>query len=135
MTSTQVELDNIDRIRKGFEAFAASDIATLSELFDANAVWRAEPTGILAGDYDGRDAIFAMFMQMAQETTGTFRAVPTAMAASSDKVFVQVNATGERQGSTLNAGEVLVFTLADGRIREVRLYQENPSQNAEFWSA
>jgi uncharacterized protein len=135
MTSAQVELDNIERIRKGFEAFAASDIAALSEVFDANAVWRAEPTGILAGDYDGRDAIFAMFVQMAQETAGTFRAIPTTMAASNDKVFVQLNATGERHGCTLNAGEVLVFTLAAGRIREVRLYQENPSQNAEFWSA
>jgi uncharacterized protein len=135
MTSTRVELDNIDRIRRGFEAFAASDIAALSELFDANAVWRAEPTGILAGDYEGRDAIFAMFAQMGQETAGTFRAVPTTMAATNDKVFVQVNASGERHGVTLNAGEVLVFTLVDGRIREVHLYQENPSQNAEFWSA
>lgn len=135
MTSTQVELDNIERIRKGFEAFAASDIATLSELFDANAVWRAEPTGVLAGEYEGREAIFAMFGQIAQETGGTFRSIPTAMAASNDKVFVQLNASGERHGSTLNTGEVLVFTLADGRVREVRLYQENPSQNAEFWSA
>jgi uncharacterized protein len=135
MTSTQVELDNIERIRKGFEAFAASDIATLSELFDANAVWRAEPTGVLVGDCDGRDAIFAMFVQMAQETAGTFRAVPTTLAASNDKVFVQTNATGERHGVTLNAGSVLVFTLADGRVREVHVYQEAPSQNAEFWSA
>jgi ketosteroid isomerase-like protein len=134
MTSTQVELDNIDRVRKGFEAFAASDIATLSELFEANAVWRAEPMGILSGNYDGRDAIFAMFAQVAQETAGTFRTVPTTMTASNDKVIVQLNVTGDRQGRKLNAGEVLVFTLVDGRIREVRLYQESHAQNAAFWA-
>ncbi len=48
MTSTHAEIDNIDRVKKGFEAFAASNMATLSELFDADARWRGEPTGILA---------------------------------------------------------------------------------------
>jgi ketosteroid isomerase-like protein len=50
MTSTHAETDNIDRVKKGFEAFAASDMATLSELFDADARWLSEPTGILAGN-------------------------------------------------------------------------------------
>jgi ketosteroid isomerase-like protein len=134
MTSTQVELDNIDRVRAGFEAFEAADMATLSELFEANAKWRGERTGILAGNYDGRDAIFAMFAQVGQETAGTFRSVPATMAASGDKVFVQVNATGERQGRKLNAAEVLIFTLADGRVREVHFYQGDPAQNAAFWA-
>lgn len=134
MTSTQLELDNIDRIRKGFEAFAAADLATLSELFEADAVWHSEPMGIFAGDYHGRDAIFAMFAQLGQETTGTFRSHPTAVAASNDKVFVQTNATGDRHGRRLNTNEVLVFTLADGRVREVRLYQGDSAQTAAFWA-
>lgn len=134
MTSTQAELENIDRIRKGFEAFAASDVATLSSLFDADAAWHSEPTGILAGNYHGRDAIFAMFAQVGQETAGSFRSVPTTMAASGDKVFVQCDVTGDRKGRKLNSGEVLVFTLADGRVREVRLYQADPAQGEEFWA-
>jgi uncharacterized protein len=133
MTPSQVELDNIERVRKGFEAFAASDVATLSDVFEAHAVWRAEPMGILAGNYEGRDAIFAMFAQVGQETGGTFRAQPLAMAASGDKVFVQLDVTGDRQGRSLNAGEVLVFTLLDGRVREVRLYIANSAQSAAFW--
>ena len=98
MTSTHAEIDNIDRVKKGFEAFAASDMATLSALFDADARWRSEPTGILAGNYDGRDAIFAMFAQVGQETAGTFRSIPSTMAASGDKVFVQCDVTGDRKG-------------------------------------
>ncbi len=105
MTSTDAEVDNIDRVKKGFEAFAASDMASLSELFDADARWRGDPTGILAGNYDGRDAIFAMFAQVGQETAGTFRSIPSTMAASGDKVF-----------------------------REVRLYQVEHAQNAAFWA-
>ena len=134
MTSTHVEIDNIDRVKKGFEAFAAADMATLSELFDADARWRGEPTGILSGNYDGRDAIFAMFAQIGQETAGTFRSIPSTMAASGDKVFVQCEVTGDRKGRKLKAGEVLIFTLAEGRVREVRLYQEEPAQSAAFWA-
>ncbi len=134
MTSTHAEIDNIDRVKKGFEAFAASDVATLSELFDADARWHSEPTGILAGNYKGRDAIFAMFAQVGQETAGTFRSIPTTMAASGDKVFVQCEVTGDRKGRKLKAGEVLIFTLAGGRVREVRLYQEEPAQSAAFWA-
>jgi ketosteroid isomerase-like protein len=134
MTSTQAEIDNIDRVKKGFEAFAASDMATLSELFDADARWRSEPTGILAGNYNGCDAIFAMFAQVGQETAGTFHSVPSTMAASGDKVFVQCDVTGDRKGRKLKAGEVLIFTLAAGRVREVGLYQAEPAQSAAFWA-
>ena len=134
MTFTHAEIDNIDRVRKGFQAFAASDTATLGELFDADAAWRSEPTGILAGNYDGRDAIFAMFAQVGQQTAGTFRSIPSTMAASGDKVFVQCEVTGDRKGRKLKAGEVMIFTLAGGRVREVHLYQADPAQIAAFWA-
>ena len=134
MTSTHAEIDNIDRVKRGFEAFATSDMATLSELFDADARWRGEPTGVLMGNYDGRDAIFAMFAQVGQETAGTFRSIPSTIAASGDEVFVQCDVTGDRKGRKLKAAEVLVFTLGAGRVREVRLYQAEPAQVAAFWA-
>ncbi len=132
--STHAEIDNIDRVKKGFEAFAASDMATPNDIFDADARWRSEPTGILAGNYDGRHAIFAMFAQVGQETAGTFRSIPSTMAASGDKVFVQCDVTGDRKGRKLKADEVLIFRLADGRVREVRLYQAEAAQSAVFWA-
>ncbi len=134
MNSVRAELDNIDIVRKGFAAFGALDMATLTELFDADMVWRGEPTGILSGDYKGRDAVFAMFAQVGQETDGTFRTMPTTMAGAGDRVFVQLTVTGDRKGRKLNAGEVLVFTLADGRVREVCLYQADHAQSAAFWA-
>jgi uncharacterized protein len=134
MTSTHVELDNIGLVRQGYEAFAKADMARLSELFDAKAVWRGTPTGILKGDYDGRDAIFAMFGQLQQETGGTFRPTPITMAAAGDKVFVLSESTGERKGRKLTETEVLVFTLRDGRVREVTLYTKNHPAHEAFWA-
>jgi uncharacterized protein len=133
MTSTHVEQDNITLVRQGFEAFAAADMAKLSQLFDTKAIWRAEPTGVLSGSHDGRDAIFGMFAQLHQETGGTFRSVPITMAASGDKVFVQCEVTGDRKGRKLRDNEVIVFTLGDGKVREVHLYQGNHAVVAAFW--
>jgi uncharacterized protein len=134
MTSTQVELDNIEVIRKGYEAFGAGDMAALGDLFAPEAVWRAEPTGVLRGTYEGRDAIFAHFAQIGQETAGTFRAIPTAMAASGNKVFVETAASGERQGRTLETNSVNVFTVVDGLVREVVLYQSDYAKDSAFWA-
>jgi uncharacterized protein len=134
MTATNVETSNVELVRKGFEAFAAGNMAALGELFDSNATWHSAAAGILKGDYRGRDAIFAMFGLLHQETGGTFRSTPGAMAASGDKVFVQTKVSGERQGRKLQDGEVIVFTLGDGRVREVHLYNENYPAALAFWS-
>jgi ketosteroid isomerase-like protein len=134
MTTTQVGQDNIAIIKRGFEAFAAGNMATLAEVFDAKATWHGAAAGILKGEYHGRDAIFAMFGQLHQETAGTFSPKPVAIAAVGDKVFVQTEVTGERKGRKLHDGEVVVFTLADGRVREVHIYPENYPSNAAFWA-
>ena len=52
MASSHAEIDNIDRVKRGFEAFAAADMAALNELFDADARWRGDLTGILAGSIE-----------------------------------------------------------------------------------
>jgi uncharacterized protein len=134
MTTTDAGIGNIELVRKGFEAFGAGNMAALGELFDANATWHSAAAGILAGDYRGRDAIFAMFGLLHKETAGTFRSTPGAMAASGDKVFVQTEVSGERNGRKLEDGEVLVFTLREGRVREVHLYNEHYPAALAFWS-
>jgi uncharacterized protein len=134
MTTTHVEQTNTEVVRRGFEAFAAADLATLTKLIDADATWHASPAGVLGGNYNGRDAILASFAQLQKETAGTFRSKPVAMAASGDKVFVQAEITAERKGRKLKAGEVLVFTVMDGRLRDVHLYYGDHPENEKFWA-
>lgn len=134
MTSTQVQQDNIALIRRGFEAFNAGDMATLTQLFDPQTHWSGQRIGVLEGTYAGRDAVFAMFAQIGAETNGTFRSVPTDFAASGDNVFVRAIATGTRRGRTLESDEVLQFAIANGRVREVRLYMSDYDANAAFWA-
>ena len=49
---------NAETVRRGYEAFNAADMKTLTELFDENAVWHSPGRGPLAGDHQGREAVF-----------------------------------------------------------------------------
>jgi uncharacterized protein len=134
MATTHVEEENATQVRRGFNAFSVGDMTSLSELFTPNATWHGPATGVIAGDYIGRDNIFKMFGQLGEETSGTFHASPGAFAAAGDHVFVQVMATGRRNGKSIESDEVLVFTLNDGKVTRVRLYLSDVQEDRDFWS-
>jgi hypothetical protein len=131
---THTESENIASVKRGFEAFRAGDMATLTELFEPNVHWLAEKTGVLQGEYKGRDALFASFAQLGQETGGTFSAKPLAFAATGDQVYVNVLASGKRKGHELAQDEVLIFTLRGGHVHEVRLFVRDHAAAERFWS-
>ena len=131
---TTLEQTNIDSVRRGYEAFSTGDGATLTDLFAPNAQWIGPRTGVLTGTYRDRNEIFGMFQQLGEETQGTFRAVPTAYAATGDTVFVRTTAQGQRKGKTLDADEILVFTLADGKVTKITLFLSEFESNVAFWS-
>lgn len=134
MATTQVEQDNATLVRRGFEAFSTGDMAALDQLFHPAATWSAPPVGVLGGDQTGRDAIFAMFGTLGRETNGSFKVVPSTFASAGDQVFVRATATGTRNGKTIASDEVLIFTLADGKVRDVRFYMFDYPGNVAFWS-
>jgi uncharacterized protein len=63
--------ENAEIIRRGYEAFNAGDLNMLIELFDESAVWHLAGRSSFALDYQGRDAAFAYFGRLGQETWGT----------------------------------------------------------------
>ncbi|MEA2787035.1 MAG: uncharacterized protein QOF71_3139 [Candidatus Eremiobacteraeota bacterium] len=134
MPATNVEQENLDSVRRGFAAFGAQDMAALTRLFRDDATWTAEETGVIGGNRTGRNDIFTMFGQLGQETQGTFKVVPSTFAASGDQVFVRCTATGKRNGKTIESDQVLIFTLADGQVRDVRFYMHDYPANADFWA-
>jgi len=134
MPTTDVEQENIAAVKRGFQAFSTQDIATLTELFREDATWNAEAAGVIGGNRTGRNDVFTMFGLLGQETQGSFKVVPSAFAASGDHVFVRCTATGTRKGKTLESDQVLVFRLADGRVRSVQFFMHDYPANAAFWA-
>jgi ketosteroid isomerase-like protein len=133
--TTTMEQQNVETVRRGFKAFSTGDMQTLTALFHEDAEWHSPAIGVLKeSHYRGRDAIFAMFAQLKSETKGTFRPQPVLDAAAGDSVFVRSDVTGERNGRKTQIDEVLIFRLVDGRVKDVRLYLNDPEESARFWS-
>jgi hypothetical protein len=122
-------------IRRGYEAFNSGDMKTLTEIFNENAVWHTPGRSSLAGDHQGREAIFAYFGRLVQDTGGTFQATLQHLLADDEGrvVGIQHN-SAERDGKHLAVDAVLVFQLEDGRLTDGREYIFDLDAWDEFWS-
>jgi ketosteroid isomerase-like protein len=93
--------ENAAAIRRGYEAFNSGDMDTLTEIFDESAVWHAPGRSPLANDYQGREANFAYFGRLGQETGGTFQAGLQHLLADDERVVGIQHNTAERGGKQL----------------------------------
>ena len=53
--------ENVDLIRRGYEAFGRGDISTVLGIFDPNIDWHIPGRSPLSGDYHGHDEVIAFF--------------------------------------------------------------------------
>ena len=127
--------ENAAIIRRGYAAFNSGDLNTLNELFDENAVWHTPGRSSLAGDHQGREATFAYFGQLGQETGGSFRAeLQRVLADDDDRVVSIHHNSAERGGKHLAVDCILVFQLKDGRVTEGSEHFGDLYAWDEFWS-
>jgi ketosteroid isomerase-like protein len=126
--------ENVARVRGGYEAFNSGDMKTLAELFDESAVWHTPGRSSLAGDHQGRDATFAYFGRLGQESGGTFQARLQRLLADDERVVGIHRSSAERDGKQLDVDVCLVFQLEDGRVTEGWEHIRDLYAWDEFWS-
>jgi uncharacterized protein len=127
--------ENADLIRRGYEAFNSSDMETLTEIFDESVSWHTPGRSSLAGDHEGREATFAYFGQLGEQTGGTFRAELRFVTADDEGQVVGIHHnSGERNGKQLDVDIALVFELKDGKVVDGREYFHDLYAWDEFWS-
>ncbi|HZD18267.1 MAG TPA: nuclear transport factor 2 family protein [Actinomycetota bacterium] len=124
---------NAELVRRGFEAFAAGDVATLDQLIADDAKWHTPGRNPLAGDFDGKAAILESFARIRAETD-SFNQDVHAILADDDHVVALVNATITRGGKTLEVQQTLVFHIADGKATEVWAFPTDQYAVDEFWA-
>ncbi len=126
---------NAELVRRGYEAFNAADLATLTEIIDEQAVWHTPGRGSVGGDRRGHEAIFSHFGRYGGETAGTFRADVHSICASEDGLVVAMHRnTGERNGKKLDVDCCLIFEIKDGRLVDGRECFYDLYAWDEFWS-
>ena len=127
--------EDAELVRRGYEAFNAGDMETLTGLFDENASWHSPGRSPIAGDYVGRDAAFEQFGRYGGETGGTFKAELRFVVADDEGRAVGIHHnSAQRNGKQLDVDCCLVFEIKDGKVVDGREHFEDLYAWDEFWS-
>jgi ketosteroid isomerase-like protein len=108
---------NIEVIKKGYDAFTTGDLETMMSLFDDNIEWVQPGDSAISGTYHGKGELGDYFRRLGEKTT-TIK--PRRFLADGDTVVVlsDVTVNGEAgQGAE-------VFTLRDGKTVRAQLFED-----------
>ncbi len=128
---------NEDLIRRGYEAFGAGDLETLSSLMADDVVHVVPGNNRFTGEHKGREACLTMYGELFAASGGTYRAdLETIEARGRDQVVSVHHATAQREGATLDTRETLTFTVENGEITRIESSFNPEDEAAEdaFWT-
>jgi uncharacterized protein len=121
---------NAVALRKGYAAFAAGDMDTVSSLFADGIVWHQAGSGPLAGDFTGKDAVFGTFGQLIQLTGGTYGQEIHDVLANDDHAVVMVEVRWD-QPRPFRGKSIHVWHMMDGIATAAWLVdQDQPAADA-----
>ena len=126
--------ENVELVRRGYTAFNAGDMTTLSSLFAEDAVWYAAGNGVLSGTKQGRDAIMGYFGELGTRSQGSFQANLEDVVGG-EKYTVGIQQTqAQSNGKTMDLATVITFVVRDGKIVEGREFFEDTAKADDFWA-
>jgi ketosteroid isomerase-like protein len=126
--------ENVELVRRGYTAFNAGDMTTLSELFAEDAVWHVAGSGVLSGTKQGRDAIMSYFGELGARSQGSFQANLQDVVGG-EKYTVGIQQTqAQGNGKTMDLATVITFVVRDGKITEGREFFEDTAKADDFWT-
>ena len=126
--------ENAAIVERIFDAFARKEGLALRGLFAEDAVWSVPGRGVMAGTYEGREAIFRFLARLTKETDGTYASELIDVLASDDRAAALYRARGARHGRTLELDQVLLFDVDDGLVRRVLALPSDPNAFEAFWA-
>ena len=113
---------------------STKDGFALRGLFADDAVWRVPGDSVMAGTYEGRDAIFAFLGRLPKETAGTYTSRLIDVLASGERAAALYRASGERGGVSLDIDQLLLFTFRDGSIQTMLALPTDLAAFETFWA-
>jgi ketosteroid isomerase-like protein len=106
---------NVEHIKKGYEAFAAGDVETLMSLFDDNIEWIQPGDSAVSGTYHGKSELGDLLSRLAEKSP-TIK--PRRFLADGDMVVVLSDTTAGGEA----AQDAEVYTLREGKTVRAELY-------------
>ena len=120
--------ENVDILRKGYEAFNRADMDTVMGLMDPHIEWQESDVEGLpqGGTHHGPEAVANNVFGAIVGNWDDFQAVPAEFLDAGERVVVlgHVQGRGKASGKTLDAFYAHVWTLRDGKAVHVRVYAD-----------
>lgn len=126
--------EDAELVRRGYEAFNAGDVGTLSDIFAEDAVWYAAGSGVLSGKKQGRDAVLAYFGELGTRSQGSFRATVQDIVGGENHTIGLQQSHAQSNGKTMDAETAIAFVIRDGKVVEGREYFDDTAKADEFWT-
>ena len=121
--------ENVDLIRRGYEAFARGDIEAVVELVDPDVEWHPAIAPILGVDtIRGREGMREFFTRDLFQGFDEFRAEPLSIEDYGEAVLAVVRYTGRGESSGLEFDQTFftVYRFRDGRIVSMHDFATRP---------
>jgi len=124
--------EDIELVRKGYEAFIAGDLEWMNEHLHENVVWHSPGNNVLSGDYRGRESVLAFFAKSVQVALPEFNMHD--IVASDDHVVAlfSINWRRNDNGETFEGRVAQVFHIENGQALEVWTMAEDQAGFDKF---
>ncbi len=111
------EQDNIELVKKGYEAFSAGDVEGVMNVFDDNIEWIQPGESAISGTYHGKGELGEFLMRLAEKSP-TVKV--THLIADGDVVvaFTDIAVGGEQ------AKDADVYTVRDGKTVRAQVFTD-----------
>ena len=109
--------DNIDLIKRGYEAFASGDVETVMALFDDDVEWVQPGNSTISGTYHGKGEVAQYLANLGAKGP---RVTLNRLVADGDTVVALTDVTvGDDRGSNAD-----VFTVRNGKTTRVEIHTD-----------
>ena len=116
---------NVETVKKGYEAFSAGDVETVMSQFDDRIEWVQPGESAISGIYRGKAEFGEYLRQLAEKAVGV-RALRFVADGDTVVAFTEVTA-GSEMGEDAD-----VYTVRDGKIVHAQIYSDTAMMERVF---
>jgi ketosteroid isomerase-like protein len=117
--------ENVEIIRRGFEAWNAGDMDALGEVFDPRVVWRGPEGWPEPGPYAGWEAVRRQIDQLRETFDADSFELISDFIDVGDRVAVRIIWRGVGQGPESNMEMTGLYTVRKGRCVAIELFWDH----------
>ena len=117
--------ENVEVVRRTYEAWNAGDMDALREVYDPDVIMRAIEGWPEPGPYVGREVVMRWFAQLRETWDADTMELASDFIAAGDRVVARQIWHGAGRGPEANMEMTVVFTVRDGRIFYVEFFWDH----------